>query len=581
MSQAQKMLTDYIDVWTSADVGKKSGRGRVSSDAANLYGIQKLRELILELAVRGKLVPQDDNDEPADQLIKRIVAEKLKLNAEGKIKKDKSLSIIGDDEKPFELPNTWQWAQLGFIGNTQTGTTPSKSNVENFGADIPFIKPGDIYPNYVDYGNEGLSFFGANQSGRIALSGSILMVCIGTIGKCNLIERDCSFNQQINSVTPYILESRYLLYVCRSPYFYSEAWSRSSSTTIAILNKGNWEEIYIPIPPLEEQRRIAAKVDELMVLCDQLETQHTKAVDAHEKLVNHLLGTLTKSHGESDFNAIWQLIVAHFELLFNTESSIEALKQSLLQLAVMGKLVAQDRNDEPASELLKRIQAEKANSVAEGKIKRDKALPSISVTEKRFAIPAGWVWVRFNLLANTRLGKMLDQAKNRGIFRPYLRNTNVQWNTFELDDLKEMRFEENELDEYRLNLGDLVICEGGEPGRSAVWQNQIEDMFIQKALHRARPWSGISPYFLNMCLKADVDSGYLEQFFTGATIKHFSGEKLSSYPVALPPENEQIRIVSKAEELIAICDQLKSKITAARQAQKNLANVLVEQALIA
>jgi type I restriction enzyme, S subunit len=120
------------------------------------------------------------------------------------------LHPITEEEKPFELAHGWAWARLGFIGCTQTGATPSKSSIESFGSDIPFIKPGDIYPNYVEYSNEGLSFFGAEQSGRIASSGSILMVCIGTIGKCNLIERDCSFNQQINSVTPYLFDSKYV-----------------------------------------------------------------------------------------------------------------------------------------------------------------------------------------------------------------------------------------------------------------------------------------------------------------------------------------------------------------------------------
>jgi type I restriction enzyme S subunit len=245
----------------------------------------------------------------------------------------------------------------------------------------------------------------------------------------------------------------------------------------------------------------------------------------------------------------------------------------------MGKLVPQDPKDEPASELLKRIQVEKAKLLAEGKIKKDKPLAVVGNDEKQFGTPIGWSWVRFNLVANTRLGKMLDQAKNKGIYRPYLRNTNVQWNTFELDDLKEMRFEEHELDEYRLNTGDLVICEGGEPGRSAVWENQMKDMFIQKALHRARPWPGISAYFLNIHLKVDVDSGHLAQFFTGATIKHFSGEKLSSYPIALPPENEQHRIVAKVAELVILCEQLKSRISAARMSQQKLAEVLIDQAV--
>lgn len=413
MSAIQQLLTDHIGIWTAADTEKKSSRGRASGNAASVYGIKKLRELILELAVRGKLVPQDANDEPASELLKRMQAEKAKLISEGKIRNDKLklLPLITDEQKPFELPKNWDWARLGSIGYTQTGATPSKSSAENFGSDIPFIKPGDIYPNCVEYSNEGLSLSGAKQSGRIAPSGSILMVCIGTIGKCNLIEMDCSFNQQINSVTPYSFNSNYLLSVFRSIYFHTEAWSRSSSTTIAILNKGNWEEIGIPVPPIEEQRRIVAKVDELMAMCDQIEAQHTNATDAHEKLVGHLLGTLIQSQSFDDFNANWQRISAHFDILFTTESSIDALKQTLLQLAVMGKLVAQDPDDEPASALLKRIQVEKAKLIGEGKIKKDKPLPLISNDEKSFVLPQGWEFVNFGAIIDLISGQHLKPSE--------------------------------------------------------------------------------------------------------------------------------------------------------------------------
>jgi type I restriction enzyme S subunit len=365
------VITDHLDVWASAEQPRKSGgRGRAASSTKSPHGIQKMRELILELAVRGKLVAQEASDEPASALLKRIQVEKAKLIAEGKIKKDKPLPPIAEGEKPYELPQGWVWRRLGLIGYTQTGTTPSKSNSESFGSDIPFIKPSDIYPNHIVYDNEGLSFEGAEQSGRIAPAGSLLMVCIGTIGKCNLIKMDCSFNQQINSITPYAFDPRFLLAVCRSDYFYSEAWSRSSSTTIPILNKGNWEGICIPVPPLAEQHRIVDKVDELMALCDQLEQEQIDNSNAHQALVETLLATLTQAEGDGDFAASWQRIAEHFDTLFTTEQSIDQLKQTILQLAVMGKLVPQDSNDEPASELLKKIAFEKTRLIKEKKIKK-------------------------------------------------------------------------------------------------------------------------------------------------------------------------------------------------------------------
>jgi type I restriction enzyme S subunit len=193
---------------------------------------------------------------------------------------------LSDDEKPFEIPDSWQWVRLSEIGITQTGTTPAKGDSECFGNDFPFIKPADILPNSVDYNNEGLSKKGVEEYGRLALAGSVLMVCIGTIGKANVIERDCSFNQQINSLTPLANTNSYLInYFLRSNYFQEAAWERANRTTIAILNKGNWENIPFPLPPLEEQKRIVVKVDELMRLCDELERLLLEREVSREKLL--------------------------------------------------------------------------------------------------------------------------------------------------------------------------------------------------------------------------------------------------------------------------------------------------------
>jgi len=252
-----------------------------------------------------------------------------------------------------------------------------------------------------------------------------------------------------------------------------------------------------------------------------------------------------------------------------SEGGVQKLRDLILELAVRGKLVPQDPNDEPASVLLERIAAEKARLVAEKKIRKPKALPPIEADEVPFAVPEGWAWCRFATITDSRLGKMLDKAKNRGSLRPYLRNANLQWFRFELDQLKELRLEDSELDECTVATGDLVICEGGEPGRCAVVTDEAAGLVYQKAIHRARPLLGVSTWYLAYLLRCDASSGRLAELFTGATIKHLTGRSLASHTLPLPPLAEQYRIVAKVESLTTLCDQLEQSQTAAMKLQES------------
>lgn len=253
-----------------------------------------LRKTILTLAVHGKLVPQDPNDEPVPSLSDFRHAAAALANSLG-LRSPKE--VVEETEAPFDIAADWRWMALADVGAAQTGTTPSKNDHSAFNGEVPFIKPADILPKAVDYANESLTRKGAEGGSRLAPAGSLLMVCIGTIGKCNLIERECAFNQQINSLSPVEwIEPRYLLATARASYFQDAAWAKSSSTTIAILNKGKWLSIPIPVPPLAEQRRIVAKVDELMVLVDALETQLATARTTAANLLAAAVAELTNGN---------------------------------------------------------------------------------------------------------------------------------------------------------------------------------------------------------------------------------------------------------------------------------------------
>jgi type I restriction enzyme, S subunit len=579
MAAVEQLVTDYLDLWTAA-IKRRSAAGRGSSRKIELYGVKKLRELILELAVRGLLVPQASNDETASELLKMIAAEKAKLLKEGKIKKEKPLPTVEDAEMPFDIPANWAWVRLGEIGFTQTGGTPKKSDSNHYGNDVPFIKPGDIIDGEItSYENDGLTFDGATDLGRIAPPDSILMVCIGTIGKCARTDRSVTFNQQINSVSPYLPLGRYIKQVLQSGYFQRLAWKNSASTTISILNKGKWEAIPLPLAPHAEQHRIVAKVDELMALCDQLEAQTDASLSAHQILVETLLSVLTDTGDHAQFATAWQRIAEHFDTLFTTEESIDQLKQTILQLAVMGKLVPQDPNDEPASELLKRISAEKAELVKEGKIRNAKPLPPIAATEKPFQLPSGWAFCRLQELVSI-LGDGLHGTPSYDDDGDYffINGNNLNDGAILIKpDTKRVGLGEFERHKKELNSRTVLISINGTIGNVAFFND--EQVILGKSACYFNLLSGIEKLYIKRFVESPLFFRYASSQATATTISNLGLKAINSFPIPVPPTTEQQRIIAKVDELFALCDQLKFRLTDAQVTQLHLADALAEKAL--
>ncbi|MHA2781332.1 restriction endonuclease subunit S [Vibrio harveyi] len=578
-----QLITDNIDIWAST-VKTKSASGRGSSKKRELYGVKKLRELILDLAVRGKLVPQDPTDEPASILLERIAAEKAQLVKDKKIKKPKELAKISEKEIPYILPKGWVWSRLGDLVDISSSKRVHAKDYVQTG--IPFFRSKEIGELHRGEDISTDLYITSEQYNELKeLPGApklndILLTSVGSIGNSWICDgRD--FYYKDGNITKLgssdFLNMFYLKNFISSPIFTSQVIDKVSGTAYSALTIIKLNNLLVPIQSLTEQKRIVAKVDELMALCDQLEQQTEASIEAHQVLVTTLLDTLTNSDDADELMQNWQMVAQHFDTLFTTEESIDQLKQTILQLAVMGKLVPQDPNDEPAAKLLERIAEEKAQLIKDKKIKKQKALPPITDDEKPFELPNGWEWCRFGNVAISRLGKMLDKSKNVGVPLPYLRNTNVQWHRFELDDIKLMKIEEAEKEELLVLPGDLLICEGGEPGRCAIWKDKKQEIYFQKALHRARPLGKCLSEYLQICLTVDANSGHLDKYFTGATIKHFVGAKLNSYVHSLPPLKEQSRIVAKADELISICDLLKVRLKDSQATQLHLTDAIVKK----
>ena len=585
MANIAKLLTEHIDIWTSADTEKKSGRGRASSNAGTVYGVKKLRELILELAVRGKLVPQDPNDEPASELLKRIQAEKAKLIAEGKLKKEKPLAPITDDEKPFELPRGWGWSKLGQIGLIGSSSRIHQKDWTDSG--VPFYRAREIVKlaenGFVDnelFISESL-FETLKQNSIIPEPKDIMITGVGTIGVPYVVMPVDRFYFKDASVLIFKnfsnLYTGYLNHFFLSTIWKEKIHSESMGTTVHTLTIERAKEVLIPVPPLAEQHRIVAKVDELMALCDQLEQQHSNAQEAHETLVSQLLTTLTQSQNAAEFNANWQRIYAHFDVLFTTEASIEALKQTLLQLAVMGKLVPQDPNDEPASELLKRIQAEKAKLITEGKLKKEKPLAPISEDEKPFELPTGWEWVRLSNLGITSTGgtpKTSDTHLFNGEI-PFIGPGQISPNGILLEAEKFLT-EDGIAQSTLANLGDiLMVCIGGSIGKSLLANTRVT---FNQQINSIKPILVDSNY-LNSVMNTDTFQLELLSQSTGSATPIINRGKWDELLVPLAPLAQQYRIVAKVDALTTLCDQLKIRMQQANQQQQAIANVLVAQAV--
>ena len=257
------------------------------------------------------------------------------------------------------------------------------------------------------------------------------------------------------------------------------------------------------------------------------------------------------------------------------------LRQKILDLAIHGKLVPQDPNDEPASVLLERIRAEKERLIAEGKIKRSKKSATSNTSHYEnvpFEVPEGWEWVSLSEIAHSCLGKMLDKAKNQGTLQPYLRNVNVRWGTFELEDLLQMPFVEEEDERFSVVQGDLVVCEGGEPGRCAIWENN-ESIKFQKALHRIRCFNGALNYYIKIVIEWYASSKNIELYYTGSTIKHLTGEALNTLQIPLPPIQEQHHIVSIVDQWMSLIDLFDTESSELKQSIEKAKSKILDLAI--
>lgn len=524
-------------------------------------GISKLRTLILTLAMQGKLVKQDTKNESAKYLLEKIQIEKQKLVEKGIIRKQKDILLIKLEEIPYNIPSNWTWVRMSNVLDVRDGTHDTPKYVES---GYPLITSKNLYSGKLNFDN--ISYISEQDHLKITERsgvdfGDILFAMIGSIGNPVIVDVRREFS--IKNVALFKFYSKNGPYN-RFVWFYlslaQEIMKEKSSGAVQSFVSLNYLRNYIfPLPPLEEQKRIVTKIDELMNICDKLEEQRDKRdekrISVHAASINRLL----ESTHKNEFNTSWQFISRNFESLYSVKENVTELKKAILTLAMQGKLVKQDPNDQPASELLKTIKFEKEKLINNGNLRRKIELMEIKQDAILYNLPDNWEWCRFSDIAQHNSGKTLDSGRNTGELRDYITTSNLYWGFFKLENIRKMQIREEELDKCTAKFGDLLICEGGEAGRAAVWNENYEICF-QNHIHRARFYKGINPYYLYNFFRNINGTGELNNYRKGVGISSMSSKVLANIVLPLPPIAEQNRIVKRINELMIICDQLESTI---------------------
>lgn len=583
MSDIATLVADNLDIWTSA-IERKSGAGRGGGKRISLYGIDRLRALILDLAVRGKLVPQDAGDEPASELLKSIKSKKPGyLSTQGLPKQ----RVIAEPLKhlPFELPASWAWTRLGEIAAyIQRGKSPKYSEgsgvfvvsqrcVQWAGLDLAVAKEisRSSFDNYEPYRFLRPNDLLWNSTGT------------GTIGRVIALKHvpdGLVCDSHVTVVRCPWMNARYLQFWLASNDVYGQIEVLAAGST----NQIEWTAQLaaaqvVPVPPLAEQQRIVAKVDELMALCDALERERAGAMAAHQALVEILLATLVNSADATDRACGWTRLERHFDTLFTTDSSIDALKQTILDLAVRGKLVEQDARDEPAPTLLKRIAEEIADFCAENRITTART-ERIEPAQQLFDVPDGWAWSRlagiFKVITD---GDHQPPPKaDQGVAFLTIGNVTTGKLVFDGCRLVPERYFKA-LAKYRTpRQGDILYTVvGATYGRPALVETD-RDFCVQRHIAILKPSASMDVRYMVVLLSSPIAYRQASEGTTGSAQPTIALRPLRNFLVPIPPLAEQRRIVAKVDALMALCDRIKTQLFEAAQTQRNLADAITERA---
>ena len=467
---------------------------------------QELKNSILQLAIQGKLVEQRPEEGTAQELYAQIQAEKQRLIKEGKLKKEKPLPEITENEKPFDIPDEWMWVRIGQIFNLQAGKNITATDI--------YDEPSEKH-KYLCYGGNGVRGYVSrfNREGNFALIGRQGALC----GNINIA------NGQFYATEHAVVVDHYNLTDVLWGGWFLKALNLNQYATATAqpgLAVSNIIKVLIPLPPLAEQKRIVAEIEELLPLVDRYEQAWTKL---------------------ENFNRRFP----------------EDMKKSILQQAIQGKLVEQRPEEGNAQELYAQIQAEKRRLIKEGKLKKEKPLPEITEEEKPFEIPEGWMWVRWGDLSESIQYGYNAPAQSAGRIQMVrisdIQNGKVLWESVPFCDIQE-----NEIPNYLLKKNDILFARtGGTVGKSYLVKDVPGEAIYAGYLIRTRYSEYLCPEYMKYFMESSLYWSQLKNGTIATAQPNCNGKTLSKMVLPLPPIAEQKRIVEKLEELLAMCERLK------------------------
>jgi type I restriction enzyme S subunit len=545
-------------------------------------GVKRLRELILTLAVQGKLVPQHTKDEPASELLKKIRAEGYLRIAAGTIKPGKPLAKIADDEKPFELPVGWEWERFGAIAGIERGGSPRpiQSFLTNDPDGLNWIKIGDteMGGKYITSTSEKIRRDGLSKT-RMVFAGDFLLTNSMSFGRPYITQIDGCIHDGWLRISPPTSLNKDFLYLLLSSRFIRTVFEAAASGGVVLnLNADKVRTVPIPLPPLSEQSRIVTRVEELMKLCDALEKNGRLADEQHARLASTLFDALAASESAHALAENWAHVAENFDLLLDRPEAVDALEQIILQLAVRGLLVPQDPREEPASEVLKKIRTERERLIADGKAKGDKPLPTIAENEKPFLLPVGWEWVRLSTVAEANTGFAFKSTQYTPTGTFVFRVTNIKPDaSVDMTDVKYIDSIEASTTyrSFNLKAGDvLLVMVGGSLGKIGIVEASCLPAVLNQNMWKMQRNEAIDREYFVDCLRY-INRHQLK--VTNSTHGHLTQGEYLKQVVAIPPLAEQARIVTRIHQLRRLCVDLRQRLTTAREHQGQLAQTLVEQ----